>query len=255
MAELIHDNIYRILVPFKDITTTVFILKTPFGTVVVDTATYPADADGYIVPALKELGADSPEYIILTHSHGDHAGGLARMHELYPSAVIVSKSEKLHEEFADAKWINPLEGENILGVLEIIGMQGHSRDALGILDTRTRSLITGDSLQLYGIFGSGKWGSNIRYQKAHLEVLDRLRAMDIERIFASHDYHTLGWRAEGEAAVSAYIDECEKALDDILGFLGAYQQLDDDTIADMYNSASGKPTVGAAVFACARERL
>ena len=255
MAELIHENIYRILVPFKDVTTTVFVVKTPCGTAVIDTATYPADADGYIVPALVELGVEKPDYIILTHSHGDHAGGLARMHGLYPEAVIVSRSEKLHGEFVGAKWLNPTEGENILGVLEIIGMTGHSRDALGILDTRTKALITGDSLQLYGLFGSGKWGANIRFQREHLKVLDKLRSMDIERIFASHDYHTLGWRAEGKAAVAAYIDECEKALDDILNFLGAYQQLDDDTIADMYNSASGKPTVGAAVFTAARERL
>ncbi len=257
MFETVYENIGRLKIPFEDIFTTVFTVTTDMGAALIDTATYPTDVDEYIAPALTAAGitTDSLKYIILTHSHRDHAGGLERLHELYPNAVIVSKNLKLREQYEDAEFIDPAEGEKILDVLEIIGMEGHSRDAVGILDTRSKTLITGDSLQLYGIFGSGKWGANIRFQKAHLAVLEKLRGMDIARIFASHEYHTLGWRADGREAVLAYINECEKALDDILGFLGAYQQMTDEIIADMYNSSSGKPTVGTAVFTAARERL
>jgi len=257
MFSMIDDFIGRLKVPFEDVFTTVFTVKTPKGTALIDTATYPSDVDDHIVPALKAAGIteDSLKYIILTHSHRDHAGGLSRLHELYPDAVIVSKNQKLQSEYPNAKFIDPSDGEEIMDVLRIVTVMGHSKDAVAILDTRTKSMITGDSLQLYGLFGSGKWGANIRFQNEHLKELNKLRGMDIEHIFASHEYDSLGWRADGREAVRAYIDECEKALDDILGFLGAYQQLTDEIIAEMYNSSSKRPTVGTAVFTAARARL
>jgi len=254
---MINENIGRLKIPFEDIFTTVFLIKTEEGAVLFDTATYPSDADEYIVPALYAAGVDanSIAYIVISHSHRDHAGSLARLLEVYPDVTVVARSEKLRDESKAAKWIIPDDKTEICGVLRAVMMTGHSPDSMGILDTRTKTLVSGDSLQLYGIFGSGKWGANIPFPNEHLAVLEKLRLMDIESVFASHDYHSLGWRADGHDAVLAYYAECEKAIYDIRDFMGAYQQLDDSAIAEMYNSTSGKPRVGDRVFKAIRALL
>lgn len=255
--EMVNENIGRLKIPFEDIFTTVFLIKTEEGAVLFDTATYPTDADEYIVPALKAAGVDanSLAYIVISHSHRDHAGGLARLLEIYPDVTVVGRSEKLRDESKAAKWIIPDDETEICGVLRTVMMTGHSPDSMGVIDTRTKTLVSGDSLQLYGIFGSGKWGANIPFPTEHFSVLDKLRSMDIESVFASHDYHSLGWRADGREAVLAYLNECAQAIYDIRDFMGAYQQLDDSAIAEMYNSASGKPRVGERIFKAVRVLL
>ena len=48
----ITPEIHRVVVPFLDIFTTVFVVRTPAGALLFDTATYPEDADNYPSPRL-----------------------------------------------------------------------------------------------------------------------------------------------------------------------------------------------------------
>lgn len=250
----ITPYIHRLVIPFENIYTTVFIIHTPTGAILFDTATYESDADNYILPSLQELGIaqDSLKCIVLSHSHRDHAGGLDRLAEFFPAACIVSRSDALLKSFSDRQTLFPDAGSLLLGSVEMIPVPGHAPDCLALYDRRTRTLLTGDSLQLYGIYGSGKWGANISFPDEHLAAVERLRAMDIELLVASHDYHPCGYIARGPEEINRYLDCCGEALRKIQSFIFESPDSDDHTLADRYNQTFGLPAVGTHVFTAIR---
>ncbi len=246
----INPDIHRLVVPFLDIYTTVFFINTPEGVVLYDTATYPEDIDNYIVPAMAELGisADDLKYVVVSHDHRDHAGGLARFAELYPNTVICAGSTSCGERVPGREIKVLGEGDTLLDVITVFSMPGHTPDCLGVFDTRTKTLISGDALQLYGIYGSGAWGANIGFIEEHIKLGGQLRERDIASIIASHDYHPCGWRADGKAEIDRYIDECANALYAVRDFMAANMQLDDEAMTEKYNSQSNLPTVSRRVI-------
>ena len=54
----INEHIYRAVIPYKDIFTTVYTVQYDGGAVLFDTATYESDVTDYIVPMLESLGID-----------------------------------------------------------------------------------------------------------------------------------------------------------------------------------------------------
>ncbi|MBR4888035.1 MAG: MBL fold metallo-hydrolase [Clostridia bacterium] len=248
--------ITRLTVPFLDIYTTIFVVKTEQGAVVFDTATYPEDMDTYLVPALEKLGigAEDLKYVVLSHNHRDHAGGLARFAELFPGAAVAAGSRACEERIPDRNVTVLKEGDTLLDVLQVVALPGHTADCIGLLDTRTGTLLSGDGLQLFGIYGSGAWGANISYIKEHLALGKTLGEKKISVIAASHDYHPCGWKAEGEA-VGPYIAECAAALRAVADFARANPDDSNEELAARYNASSGLPTVGAHVFAAVRNAM
>lgn len=89
----INDHIYRITC------TTTFdadLLASvgPDGILLVDTG-FPQTVDS-MAAAVRRLGKDDPKYVVITHGHGDHIGGLP----LFDNATIISHTnaiEKLKE--------------------------------------------------------------------------------------------------------------------------------------------------------------
>lgn len=253
----VTPHIYRIVIPFEDIYTTVFVVKTPSTAVLFDTATYPEDVDNYILPALEllEITEQTLKYIILSHSHRDHAGGLKRLTEKYPDACVVSRNPELPESYEGVTFCLPEDGEQLMPELTVYAVPGHSRDSLALLDNRTETLLTGDSLQLYGIYGSGQWGSNITLPVEHLKAVEKLRMLAVKRIVASHDYHPCGHLAEG-AAVEQYLDACAEALYKIkTTVLQNPEQEDMTDLAKKYNADSGLPVVSPRVFNAMRDAI
>lgn len=253
----VKPNIYRLIVPFLDIYTTVFILRTGEGAVLFDTATYASDVDGYIVPALQELGISARElkYVVISHNHRDHAGGLERFAQLYPDTSIAAGSDRCAERVPGREVRVVRDGQTLLGALRVVAIPGHTDDCVGIVDTETKTLLSGDGLQLYGIYGSGPWGANIRLVAEHLEAGRRLKEMEIETVIACHDYHPCDYRADGRAAVARYVDECANALYAIRAFAEAHPALTDAERAERYNAQSGLPTVAPSVFAAVRTAM
>ena len=90
--EKVIGDIYRLKVPFEDLYTSVFLIKTEQGNVLIDCATYVSDVDEYILPSLLDLGVKLTDisYLVLTHNHGDHAGGKERILKLNPKIKIIS---------------------------------------------------------------------------------------------------------------------------------------------------------------------
>ena len=254
----VTSNIYRLVVPFLDIYTSVFVIRTPEGDVLFDTATYPEDIDNYVVPALSKLGVtkESLKSVVVSHNHRDHAGGLARFSELYPDTVIVAGSGDAGERVPGKSVRVVQDGECLIGPLSILFIKGHEPDCIGVIDNRTKTLLSGDGLQLYGIYGSGAWGSNIDIIKEHIEVCSKIKTLGLNTIIAAHDFHPMGWRADGECEICAFCDKCVEALYTARDYVLAHPEVKDDTeLAAMYNAQSGLPTVGRHVFRAVREVL
>lgn len=259
MKELTQMNpdLHRLEIPFLDIYTTVYILRTPEGAVLVDTGTYPEDVDNYIVPALAELGicAECLKYVVISHNHRDHAGGLTRFAQLYPNTEIVAGSEACAERVPEKTVQVMQEGDLLCGVLKILHLPGHTGDCLGVLDLRTDTLLSGDGLQLFGIYGSGNWGANISHIAEHLALCERLKKEKIQRILSCHNYHPCDWRAEGKEQVDRYLDACVDALCAVRDFVKQHPQWDGAALSEAYNASSGLPKVGPHVMNAVRKAM
>ena len=198
----LSDGLYRLYIPFEELCTAVFFAVYEEGTVIIDSATYPSDAEIYILPALHSLGI-APEQvrvIALTHSHGDHAGGAMRLSELLPNAEIVATEPT---KISNVREIG--DGDTVLGGLRAVILSGHTKKSAGYLDERSGILLSGDCLQLGGI---GRYRNGIKYPELYRASVERVRGMDIKKLVASHEYDPLGSIAEGRAEIEKYLDIC-----------------------------------------------
>lgn len=212
---MMTDLIKRLVLPYKDIFTTVYLITTPKGAILFDTASYNEDVDYSIIPFLEEhsITSETLKYVFISHNHRDHVGGLKRFMQIYPNTCIVSCSNALAENYKAYHVYTPKDGDLLLDTVQVVTIPGHTHDSAALLDTRTKTLITGDSLQLYGIVGSEDWACNITLPKAHFEALEKVRTLDVTNIFAAHDYHPYGYKAIGKGEVSRVLDACIAPLE------------------------------------------
>jgi glyoxylase-like metal-dependent hydrolase (beta-lactamase superfamily II) len=259
MKELtkINDNFYRLITPYVDIFTSVYFIKTEEGVLIFDTASGEGDVDSYILPAMKEVGIslEDVKFIFISHNHKDHARGLKRLMEIMPRATIVSRSDKLQEDFADYSFIAPDDSTVIMSCLKVVTITGHTLDCSAIYDMRTKTLITGDCLQLYGIYGSGDWGCNVNFIPEHFEAVEKVRLWDIETVYTAHDYHPLGYKFVGKKQINDALDFCKKPLLEIKDIIENNPQLDDAEVRLAYNASANLPTVNVKVVAAVRKAI
>lgn len=240
-----------------DIFTTVYFVKTERGALLFDTASYDRDIENAVIPALNRLGIGEKDlkYVFISHYHADHAGGLGRLLASYPKVRVVSRSEALRERFASYTFLSPQEGEALLDDLSVIFVTGHTKDSAALFDSRTKTLISGDSLQLYGVFGSGKWGANISFPSEYAENIQKLREMDIDAILTAHDYHPCGRMYFGKTEIASALDACLAPFALIQKLIDEAPDADDETVCESYNSQGKLPTLGVHVVKKYRERI
>ena len=160
-------GIYRLRVPFENLYTSVFLIKTNEENILVDTATFPADVDMYILPALKEMGLclTDIKYLILTHKHDDHIGGKNRI-------VQLNSNIRINEQLPSS--------------LSIYDLKGHTLDCIGVFERQTGTLISGDGLQGAGI---GRYRCSLENEEEYLKTIEKIDKDDkIENILFSHAY-------------------------------------------------------------------
>ncbi len=197
------SGLFRILIPFEgDVTTTVYVVHCNGGVALVDSATYSTDVDNYIIPALEELKIpiESVRHLLLTHNHGDHAGGAMRLLELARNTTI-----RASFAFDSPRFLPLIDGELIGGRLQVVSLPGHTEHSVGFLDLKTKTLLSGDCLQLEGV---GKYRNGIGFPSLYIESCEKLKGMNISRIVTAHEYDPLGSIAEGEGEVEKYLDLC-----------------------------------------------
>ena len=108
--------------------------------------------------------------ILLTHSHSDHAGGVAGVRERFPDAeVAIGRREArllagdraldagepqspVKGSFPKVDWRPDrlLEPGDRSGSLEVVATPGHTPGHIAFLDVRDRTLIAGDAFQTRG---------------------------------------------------------------------------------------------------------
>ena len=163
-------GIYRLKVPFEAIYTSVFLIKAPHGAALVDCATTAFDVDNYISPSLADMGYKLSDinFLVLTHSHSDHAGGLSRILELCPDIAVIRYARLIF----DGIYTYP--------------MSGHTVDCIGVFDGHTKTLISGDGLQGAGV---DKYRCAVKDREAYLATLDRIKNdKNVENVLFSHAY-------------------------------------------------------------------
>ena len=253
----INDYIYRTAIPYKDIFTTVYVVKTPDGAVLFDAASFDEDVDGYILPLLEQAGVTEQElkYIFISHNHRDHAGGLPVLLRKFPDVCVVSRSDILPTKYEGYAFLKPEEDHVLLDVLRVITIPGHTTDSMALLDTRTGTMLTGDSLQLYGIYGSGPWGSNICLPVEHIQAVEKVRSLPVEEIFTAHDYHPCGYHYSGREQIELALDSCIAPILKVKELLTANPEMDDDGIKKLYNDAEYLPNLNPRLVSSVRSAM
>jgi len=197
------DGIFKIEVPFERIYTAVFVICLREGYLLIDCATTDRDVDQRILPALRALDlTDPPQALLLTHSHGDHAGGASRLREHFPEMEIYAS-----EAVKSLPYRHLSDGELLFDCLQALHLPGHTKQSVGYFHLPTGTLISGDCLQQRGV---DKYVNGVRYPSLYRESLRRLRTLPLCHILASHDYVPLGAFAHGQAEITAYLDACER---------------------------------------------
>ncbi|MBR3894541.1 MAG: MBL fold metallo-hydrolase [Clostridia bacterium] len=164
------EGVFRLRVPFEGIDTSVFLLETDAGVILVDCATTDADVEDWILPALAARGYAPIDLssVVLTHRHEDHAGGLPCLLQHAPSLAVITDVRPLWDG------------------ISTYPLPGHTEDMIGVLDERTRTLITGDGLQGAGV---DKYRCYLKRPTAYLETLKNIEADGrVENLLLSHAY-------------------------------------------------------------------
>lgn len=205
--EMVDRGICRILVPLGTLHTTVYLYVCQEGTAIIDSATYPSDMDLYVLPVIEQLQIrqEDVNYLLLTHDHFDHIGGLQRLRELYPNATVGAAFS-----VEEGKTMKLTDWQRIMGNLYALSLPGHTENTLGFYDFAAKTLLSGDCLQLDGV---GKYRNGVKDLQQYKASVNKLKQMDIRRIVAAHEYDPLGSIAEGTAAVQQYLDLCVEIAD------------------------------------------
>ncbi len=198
MLEALADGIFRIVIPFEELYTSVFVLVEGEKAAVVDSACGEHDVETYILPALRTLKKEV-SYIVTTHSHSDHAGGRDALLKAFPKAACV-------QFFGGSPWG---DGDQLLGRFRLLSMKGHTPDGLAIYDEKTKTLLSGDTLQQHGI---GRYRDGISDRVAYRTDIMRVRDMELVLLIASHDYDPFGFLARGEKQIEAVLSDCEDSI-------------------------------------------
>lgn len=72
-----------------------YVIKTSEGLILIDGLNSEQDARQHLVPGMQALGLDPAEikYVIVTHGHGDHYGGVKYIQDTYKPRVIASAAD------------------------------------------------------------------------------------------------------------------------------------------------------------------
>ena len=199
----------------------------------IDSGATETDVDAYILPALAELGMtlEDIHWLLNTHTHGDHIGGHARLRALSEPKVaahsssapkvmdpvpyaIQTRTKFPHHSPPPQCYLQGVpvdrvmeDGEIIAGRLQLIHTPGHDDDCVCWYDLKTKTLITGDSLQANGTPAQG-----VGFYKdldAYLASVHRLRQLGAQNILCGHEYDKIGWDIRGAEAVAQALQACE----------------------------------------------
>jgi glyoxylase-like metal-dependent hydrolase (beta-lactamase superfamily II)/8-oxo-dGTP pyrophosphatase MutT (NUDIX family) len=190
--------------------------------------------------AIIDPAVDDPEYldalvrfarevvaILITHRHEDHVGGVAALVEKYGCPVRAFGNAP-----AGGVAVEPMgDGDQIAvggGSLRALHTPGHASDHLCFLLEKTKSLFAGDNILGQGTAVIAPPDGNMR---DYMRTLERLRELDLERIYPGHFRPLDG----GLAVVEEYIAHREERKSRVLSALGDDGASIDEIVARAYS--------------------
>lgn len=216
--EQVADGIYRLEGRVAGVAAifAVYFIKDSDGAIIEPG---PAALVPKIQEAVAELGLSNPEYIIPTHIHLDHAGGLGKLAQLFPNTKIVVNRQGAKHIVEPSRLIKstrmafgddfettygPIlpvpesrlkvvqDGERLpVGSRElvIIYTPGHASHHIAIFDTKTGGLFCGEALGL--IYSPGypplpAVAPPSFDMELYLNDMERLKALKPRLLFYSH---------------------------------------------------------------------
>ncbi len=242
--EQVAEDIYRLgeIIPGANAVFAVYFIKDGDGAILEPG---PAVLIPKIQEAVAELGLSKPGYIIPTHIHLDHAGGVGKLAQVFPGAMIVVNQHGVRHIVDPSRLIKSTRmafGDNFeatygpilpvpesrLKVVEdgerlvvgsrelvIIYTPGHAPHHISIFDTKTRGLFCGEALGL--IYGPGypplpAVAPPSFDMELYLNDMERLRALKPKLLFYSHG----SVAGEPEKLISAAMENTRLVGDFIL---------------------------------------
>jgi glyoxylase-like metal-dependent hydrolase (beta-lactamase superfamily II) len=217
-AELVTGEIYRLgeRVAGANAVFAVYFIRDGEGAIIEPG---PAVLVPKIQEAVVELGLPKPAYIIPTHIHLDHAGGVGRLVQVFPETKIVVNKQAVRHIVEPSKLIKSTKmafGDNFEAIygpilpvpesrlkvaadgerlavggreLVIVYTPGHAPHHISIFDTKTKGLFGGEALGL--IYGTGypplpAVAPPSFDLELYLKDMERLKALKPRLLFYSH---------------------------------------------------------------------
>ena len=205
---------------------------------------------------MKQLGMEDLAYIIPTHIHMDHAGGIGTLAELFPKAKVLVHPRGVKHAVDPSRLINstkmvfgddfelrfgpiaPVQESQILAPedgeiisidgreLQIIYAPGHAPHHMVILDHSLKGLFCGEAL------GFPSQGAEIFLlpavappsfdQDLYLETIERLRQLEAQMLFYSHG----GVELEPDRLITMVVENTRTFGDMVLAGLKEGQALE-----------------------------
>jgi len=218
VKEVAH-KVYRLEAPVPGVNSifAVYLIQESEGVLIEPgpTATIPSIQEG-----MKQLGMEDLAYIIPTHIHIDHAGGIGTLAQLFPRAKVLVHPRGVKHAVDPSRLIEstrtvfgadfearfgpivpvpeaqlkvPEDGE-IISIngreLQIIYAPGHAPHHMVIFDHSVKGLFCGEALGLpgssKGIFPLPAVAPPSFDQELYLETMERLRQLGAQILFYSH---------------------------------------------------------------------
>ena len=218
--EKVAEKTYRLEVPLPGIywLTTVYFINEGRG-VLIEPG--PAAAIPSIKEAMGELGMKELAYIIPTHIHLDHGGGMGGLAQLFPQAKVVLHPASEKHAVDPSRWVRSTrlsfgddyevrygailpvpesqvkiaeDGETLSlngRELQIIYAPGHAPHHIAIFDQETRGLFCGEALGLPMSWAESSpvpAGAPPAFEpKVYLQTIEKLRKLSPQFLCYSHD--------------------------------------------------------------------
>jgi len=219
-VEEVAEATYRLEAPLPSVGSifSVYLIREENGVLIEPgpTLAIPAIQEG-----MRQLGMRELSYIIPTHIHLDHGGGVGKLAELFPQATVVLHPRGARHVIDPSRLIQgtriafgddfelrygpifpvpesqvkvPLDGETICidgRELQVIYAPGHAPHHIAIFDQKTGGLFCGEALGVpsYGaesfpLPSAAPPDFNV---EVYLETIERLKGLRPRMLFYSHD--------------------------------------------------------------------
>ncbi len=222
--ERLADGISRIQMPFCGVHTPSYILENGDKVIILDCGFSNDAATEHILPHLGDV-ADRVEYIVLSHIHEDHSGGLDAVKKACPNSKVALFSK----DIPNARYLE--NDEIFIERFKVLHLPGHTPDSIALYDTKTRMLLSSDCLQMYGLGQYAAIGDFAAYYRS----VEKVCQLNPKAVITAHEFRPLGMEFYGDDVYKClYL--CKEAANFVVDFVKNNRTDDNKEVAKLFNT-------------------